>query len=194
MGRLKEFDQEKVLHKAMLIFWENGYEATSIPDLLSAMEISRSSLYETFIDKQTLYYQAISYYKNQRREKKKLLLDAPSVKVGIKQFFTLHIDLAFSDDFPDGCLITNAAISSSSTDEKKEQFHQLVRESFEDLEKLFYDVLKKGQQSGEIDQNKDIKVLSYLLLNLNHSINVLSKVKEDKKILYNMIDTVLELI
>lgn len=191
MGRLKEFDQEKVLHKAMLVFWEKGYEATSIPDLLNAMEISRSSLYETFIDKQTLYCKAINHYKKMRKEKKRVLLDAPTVKEGIKNFFALHIELAFSDDFPKGCLVTNAAISSSSPDE---QFHQLVRESFEDLEKIFYEVLKKGQQSGEIDQTKDIKVLSYLLLNLNHSINVLSKVKKEKRVLYDMIDTVLELI
>ncbi|WP_110927772.1 TetR/AcrR family transcriptional regulator [Bacillus massiliglaciei] len=191
MARLKGFNQEQVLNKAMLVFWEKGYQLTSIPDLLHAMEISRSSLYETFIDKQTLYCQTIDHYKKMRSEKKKALLNAPTVKKGIKSFFAMHIELAYSEDFPKGCLITNAAISLSSPDEK---FNQLVKESFDDLENTFYEVLKKGQASGEIDQAKDIHVLSCLLLNLNHSINVLSKVKKDKEVLYDMIETILELL
>lgn len=70
-----------------------------------------------------------------------------TVKEGIKNFFALHIEMAFSDDFPKGCLVTNAAISSSSPDE---EFHQLVRESFEDLEKIFYEFLKKDNNQGKL--------------------------------------------
>jgi len=66
IGRSKEFDKVDVLHKAMLVFWEKGYETTSIPDLLEAMKISRSSLYETFVDKETLYVEALRHYKKTR--------------------------------------------------------------------------------------------------------------------------------
>ncbi|MFC6604594.1 TetR/AcrR family transcriptional regulator [Ectobacillus funiculus] len=70
----------------MLVFWEKGYDATSIPDLLKAMELSRSSLYETFVDKQTLYVEAIHHYKKVRQNKRNLLVNAPSAKVGIRQY------------------------------------------------------------------------------------------------------------
>lgn len=191
IGRSKEFDKERVLHKAMLVFWEKGYDATSIPDLLEAMELSRSSLYETFVDKQTLYVEAIHHYKKIRQNKRNLLVNAPSAKAGIRQYFNQHITSAFDDDFPKGCLITNATIGLDSSDE---QLRKLIRDGFEELEQSFYELLSKGQQAGEIDSKKDIKDLSYLLLNLNHSINVVSKVKTDKKIIYDMMNTVIEML
>ncbi|MFC5651036.1 TetR/AcrR family transcriptional regulator [Paenibacillus solisilvae] len=194
MGRTKEFDREHVLHKAMLVFWEKGYESTSIPDLLESMELSRSSLYETFVDKQTLYVEAINHYKKTTQKKRNLLINAPSAKVGIRQYFDQHVTNAFAardDGLPNGCLITNATIGLDSPDE---QLQKLIRASFEELEQLFYELLSKGQQTGEIDPKKDIYTLSYLLLNLNHSINVISKVKQDKKIIYDMMNTVIEML
>lgn len=62
------------------------------------------------------------------------------------------------------------------------------------MEQSFYELLRKGQQTGEIDPKKDIKVLSHLLLNLNHSINLISKVKSDKKVVHDMINTVIEML
>ncbi|ATF14028.1 TetR/AcrR family transcriptional regulator [Brevibacillus sp. HB1.2] len=191
MGRSKEFDKEHVLYKAMLVFWEKGYEATSIPDLLKAMELSRSSLYETFVDKETLYVEAIQHYKKISQKKRDLLVYASSAKAGIRQYFDQHITSAFDEDLPKGCMITNATLGLDSPDE---QLRKLIRDGFEELEHAFYELLSKGQQTEEIDKNKDIKALSHLLLNLNHSINVVSKVKTDKKIIYDMMNTVIEML
>ncbi|MDF2680447.1 MAG: transcriptional regulator, TetR family [Brevibacillus sp.] len=191
IGRSKEFNKEHVIHKAMLVFWEKGYEATSIPDLLKAMGLSRSSLYETFVDKQTLYVEAMQHYKKTNQKKRNLLVNASSAKTGIRQYFDQHITSAFDEDLPKGCLITNAALGFDSPDE---QLHKLIRDSFDELEKAFFELLSKGQQTGEIDSKKDSKALSHLLLNLNHSINVVSKVKTDKKIIYDMMNTVIEML
>lgn len=175
----------------MLVFWEKGYEAASIPDLLKAMGLSRSSMYETFVDKETLYVEAIQHYKKISQKKRNLLVNASSAKVGIRQYFDLHITSAFDEDLPKGCLITNATIGLASPDK---QLRNLVQNRFEELEKAFYELLSKGQQTGEIDPKKDIKTLSHLLLNLNHGINVVSKVKTDKKIVYDMMNTVIEML
>lgn len=176
---------------AMLVFWEKGYEAASIPDLLKAMGLSRSSLYETFADKETLYVEALQHYKKIRQNKRNLLANAPSAKVGIRQYFDRHIASAFDDDLPKGCLVTNATIGLNSPDE---QLQKLILDSFEELEKSFYELLSKGQQAGEIDAKKDIRVLSFLLLNLNHSINVVSKVETDKLIFDEMVNTVIDML
>ncbi|MCI2256424.1 TetR/AcrR family transcriptional regulator [Domibacillus sp. PGB-M46] len=188
MGRTKEFDRELVLHKAMLVFWEKGYESASIPDLIQTMGISRSSLYESFTDKKNLYLEAIGHYKKVRRNKRELLLGASPVKEGIRQFFSSHIEAAYDKDFPGGCLITNEAVRAGTADAA---IIQVVQESLEDLEELFYKVLKKGQRSGEIDQTTDLRVAAYLLLNLNHSINLLSKVKKEKRLVYAMVDKII---
>lgn len=191
MGRSKEFDREHVLHQAMLVFWKKGYEAASIPDLLNAMGLSRSSLYETFTDKETLYAEALKHYKKIGQSKRELLAGAASAKEGIRLYFERHIAFAFDDNLPQGCLVTNAAIGLSSPDEP---FRRAVRDSFEELERLFYELLRKGQQTGEIDPNQNAKVLSFLLLNLNHSISVVSKVETDQQRFHDMVNTVMEML
>ena len=62
MARTKEFDERDALLAAMGVFWRQGYEGTSIPDLLKATGLSRSSLYETFSDKATLFEAAAALY------------------------------------------------------------------------------------------------------------------------------------
>lgn len=53
MARTREFDEEKVLEAAMQLFWEKGYEATSLSDLTARMGIQRPSIYSTFGDKKS---------------------------------------------------------------------------------------------------------------------------------------------
>jgi TetR/AcrR family transcriptional repressor of nem operon len=64
MARKIEFDKNQALQKAMRLFWEKGYEATSIEDLVQAMEINRFSIYNTFGDKKALFLKALKYYRD----------------------------------------------------------------------------------------------------------------------------------
>lgn len=188
IARTKEFNRDQALHKAMLLFWKKGYEATSIPDLLQVMGLSRSSLYDTFSDKRALYIDALEHYKKISFNKREILERASSVKEGIQQFFERHIASAYDTSHPGGCFVTNAAIMMDTPDE---QLNQLVITSFIKLEQSFYELLERGQQSGEIDKNTDIKALACLLLNLNHSINVMVKVDKDEQTIKQMIDLVI---
>ena len=62
MARTKDFDENEVLTKAMNLFWSRGYNATSMEDLVSGLGISRSSLYDTYTDKHTLFIKALENY------------------------------------------------------------------------------------------------------------------------------------
>ena len=62
MARPKEFDQDKALDKAMTLFWQKGYEATSIQDLVDHLGIGRRSLYDTFKSKHDLFIAALDRY------------------------------------------------------------------------------------------------------------------------------------
>ena len=59
IGRPTEFDRQVALEKSMDLFWRNGYEATSLTDLLREMGIGRQSLYNTFGDKHSLFVEAL---------------------------------------------------------------------------------------------------------------------------------------
>lgn len=62
MARQREFDRDETLNKALEVFWQKGYAATSTTDLLDAMGIGRQSLYDTFGDKRSLYLEALRRY------------------------------------------------------------------------------------------------------------------------------------
>ena len=62
MGRPRAFSEAEALDAAMRVFWEKGYEGTTLDDLTRAMSINRSSLYATFGDKETLFRHVIRRY------------------------------------------------------------------------------------------------------------------------------------
>ena len=64
MARPRGFDEDKVIRKAMAIFWKKGYEATSIRDLEDTTGLSRISIYNTFGDKEGLFLKALDLYHN----------------------------------------------------------------------------------------------------------------------------------
>lgn len=61
-GRPRSFDEAAALEAAMHVFWQKGFEATSLDDLTKAMGLSRSSFYATFGCKQTLFLRALEHY------------------------------------------------------------------------------------------------------------------------------------
>ena len=62
MGRLKAFDEDKVLDRAVDCFWQHGYEATSVRDLADRMGIGGASLYNAYGDKRALFITALARY------------------------------------------------------------------------------------------------------------------------------------
>src|SRR6202023_3859112 len=62
MARPKEFDQERALRKAVLLFSQQGFAATSTDELMRVMEVGRQSMYDTFGDKRALFLKALEMY------------------------------------------------------------------------------------------------------------------------------------
>lgn len=62
MARTIAFDPDQARNKALVLFWRKGYQATSLADLLQAMEISRSSFYAAFVDKRSLFLECLDLF------------------------------------------------------------------------------------------------------------------------------------
>lgn len=67
MARKANFDREEKLLVAMDVFWRKGFANTSISDLTDELNINRFSLYNTYGDKQQLYYEALDAYLKKSR-------------------------------------------------------------------------------------------------------------------------------
>src|ERR1700676_2679760 len=77
MSRTKAFDPELAMQEAMEAFWERGYNATSVNDLLAEMKLNRGSLYGTFGDKKQLFLAALDRYAAQGFDALQEILDRP---------------------------------------------------------------------------------------------------------------------
>lgn len=159
MGRNKEFEEEAVLQKAMELFWKQGYEKTSMSDLVEYMGIHRKSLYDTFGDKHALYLKAIDYYTvNISDRLESVLLKADTASKGIKDLFTFMIN--GTKERPWGCFIVNAATELALRDKEVEEKIEAV---FAQTENLMGELVRKGQESGEFSQEISAQALGRIL-------------------------------
>jgi AcrR family transcriptional regulator len=108
MARPREFDRDEALNAAIGVFWRQGYEATSMDDLLRAMKISRQSLYDTFGDKHRLYLEALARYNDESVGSILACLDSDSSPLaGLRKMLLVFSDLS-EEQRPLGCMGINA--------------------------------------------------------------------------------------
>lgn len=190
MARNKEFDENVVLRKAMELFWIQGYEKTSMQDLVKYMGIHRRSLYDTFGDKHTLFIKALDHYNEiitTRIENE--VSQQHSVKDAIKQLFNMII--VRDKQQLVGCLTVNTAVELSLHDE---QAAEKVTESFSMTELLLNNLVQKGQTAGEISKHLDAKKTSEFLHNSLVGLRVMTKTTDDTEKLNNIIDMTLSVL
>lgn len=116
-GRPRSFDPEAALDAAVLVFWEKGYDGTSLTDLTAAMGINRPSLYATYGNKRDLFVLAIDRYAatHGSRAFSALRLE-PDNRTAVQRFFEASIDCALADGTPRGCLINSVATDAAEND------------------------------------------------------------------------------
>ncbi|HDR4909479.1 TetR/AcrR family transcriptional regulator [Bacillus cereus] len=185
MGRKISFNKEHALNKAMHLFWEKGYDATYISDLIETMGISRSTLYDSFGDKDALFKLVLEHYKNYGSQKRNLLFTGINTKASLTSFFYQHIEKCYSDEIPKGCIITNSSLLIGQIDPVIEE---ILINDFKELENVFKQVIEEGKKKGEISQEVDTELVAYSLLSLNHSLNIMSKYKKEKNLAYRLVD------
>jgi len=190
MARHKEFDEAKVLQKAMVLFWRNGYEKTSMQDLVDCMNIHRRSIYDTFGDKQALYLRTFQLFEeNIHYRIEQQIQPIPSVKQAIRKLFEMVI--SSKDGKPPGCFIVNTAIELSLHDE---EMASRVNKSFSKTESFIYELLVQGRKNGELSEQLDLEKLAPSIHNSLIGIRVLAKTTKDKDKLQNIINTTLEVL
>jgi TetR/AcrR family transcriptional repressor of nem operon len=188
MPRVKLFNEEDVLQKAIELFWKKGFSDTSMQDLVDYLGINRGSLYDTFGGKKELYDKAFCRYKEINNKMMIQFLESqPSVKEGLLKFFELPINASTCNSGTvRGCFAVNTTTELLPKDEK---IHNILKENKIEIEKIFYEYLQKGVNNGEISEDKDINAISSLIYALLNGILVIGKINPDKKYLLNIVKT-----
>jgi len=173
MPRPKEFNPDDAIEKAMHVFWHKGYEATSMEDLLSAMDLNRGSLYDTFGDKRQLFLKVIDRYCTTFVGSKFSLLDQPGPALPtLRRFISGMIAGGLADPQRRGCLIANTVMELSP---HEKEIAGTLRQALNMAEETFFKVLARAKQQGELKHDKDPRTLAHFLTTMMQGIIVMIK-------------------
>ncbi|PFE61222.1 TetR family transcriptional regulator [Bacillus cereus] len=192
MARTREFDEDQVLDAAMQLFWEKGYEATSLSDLTSRMGIQRPSIYSTFGDKKELFEAALRRYTMSRASDiRNRLQSHSSVKEAFSIFFADVVNEEYAGDLSKGCFCINTMVELAPHDER---FEILTREHQMYLAVIFQETIERGIQSGELEINTDAKSLAQALIVALIGLTVIMKSRPQRSFVDNVIAATLTLL
>ncbi|MEO0532608.1 MAG: TetR/AcrR family transcriptional regulator [Cyanobacteria bacterium P01_A01_bin.123] len=189
MARHKTFEKEAVLEKAMDVFWHQGYEATSMQDLVAAMGINRGSLYDTFKDKRNLFLSAIAHYNQTVVEQLISRLMVPGAsRQAIEDHFLNVVEYTVADSRHRGCLITNTIVELGAQDP---EIAAQTKVNLQRIEDAFFRALLRAQDQREISQDKDLRALSRYFIAAMQGLRVMAKLNPDRSALQDVVDVIL---
>lgn len=156
MARCVEFDEREKIEKAMNVFWEKGYNATSMQDLVDAMQINRSSLYNTFEDKHKLFLKCLStYFDHVLLELKEKVAQEQSAKQALIQL--IRDKVSWLVDCEKGCLGMKTIFEIGSEDSE-------VRKQIQKYNEMYLvfisEVVQKAIDAKELDETSDAYLIA----------------------------------
>lgn len=170
----------------------HGFHATSVQSLVSYLGINRSSLYESFESKEELFREALDTYCKEAKEGVRALLSQEiNTKQGIKKLLEGSIVCTIIDPEKKGCFVVNTTAAITPEDGELIKALQKNRTHFE---QVFYEFLLKGQQSGDIAADKNLRSLAGLIYTLFSGFSIIAKVEKKPEVLVAQVDLILGLL
>lgn len=193
MGRSREFDREKAIEAALGAFWHNGYERTSLEELLKCMGIKNSSFYQAFKSKEDLFIEVLQWYRQNVASERLdyLKSDQLSLRQALQNYYKHLIYTHPRKGYPIGCFMTNTAASLPDPDSS---IGKQVQLSITNIEGHFISAMKRAQASGEISKNLKINEIARVLITTSYGLTVIARAKKNKKELLNTAFSVIDLV
>ena len=192
MARPREFCVNKALERALDAFWVNGYEATSVCDLMEAMDLQKGSLYKAFGDKHSLYISALDQYIRQSHKfDRETLENAASPREGIRKWLNRDIKKKCSDSMKRGCFVVNALTELAYKDE---QVAGMIKNHIADMTGLLTEIIEQGQQKGEFRTDVSADGVAQILVTHLFGLATLGKAVTSKTASLQGIKNILTLI
>jgi len=190
MARPREFEREEVVTKALAVFWRQGYQATSVQDLVEATGLNRGSLYDTFGDKHGLFLAVVEHYRTTVTARRLARLEEPGLaREKIAKFFTDVIEFSVGEGRLLGCLMTNSAIELAPHDRDT---RLAVAANMGAMEATFRRVLARAKKEGELAADKSPADLARFLTATANGLRVMAKVTPDRATLRSVVRIALQ--
>jgi TetR/AcrR family transcriptional repressor of nem operon len=172
-GRPREFDIDDALDKAVRVFSERGYHATSIGDLTAAMEIASGSIYKAFKDKRDVLLAAFDRYKATRNEQIRHVADTTkSGRERLRDVLVSYVEASQGSEGRRGCLVVGCTVELAGLDPV---IAARVSASLKGNEAFLAELIRHGQADGSIPININADDTARLLVCLTQGLRVVGK-------------------
>jgi TetR/AcrR family transcriptional repressor of nem operon len=154
MARPREFEPSEALNQAMQLFWQKGYQDTSMEDLVQATGVSRYGFYNEFGDKHDLFLKAIDHYANTNINITLSPLETTDASLPeIHAYFDNLSHTLNEGQEANGCLIGNTSMELAEPDEP---LANLIDAHYTRMHAAFRNALQHAAQRGEIAADADV--------------------------------------
>lgn len=183
------------LEQAMAIFWENGFNGTSMDMLTKGLGVEKPSIYATFGNKRALFLAALTHYRTVAVSNVRAALEAAQTagtpKLGLERVVRFMMTSIYQPGVRSGCFATNAALELADQDpEVAEHLSTMLRE----MRQLFEHTISKSQQCGQIPSQVSAALLASYLVNAIEGGRVLEKTKPSPEALDELVTFILRVL
>lgn len=186
MPRARAVSDDTVLERAIGVFCQKGYAATSLRDLSQATGLSAAALYHRFADKDGLFVGALRRYADDGLVARIARLSAAADPLGaIGEFLDELIVLSLTDPQHRGCLLVNTALDGAPMSSTA---RETARARLSEIERFFAERLACAVADGRLDPAADIAVVACALLGTVFAIRVMARLDPDPKRLRALAD------
>ncbi len=185
MARNKAFDPEERLEKARDLFWEKGYNATSMQDLVEGMQLNRASIYDTYGDKYALFQQCLQNYAKEKLFDYKQCCDKVSPMTAVESIVRRAVS---NKKEGKTCLMVKTSFELASMDDG---IKMIVQEQAKASISVLQELLEKAKQMNEIPAEKDPATLAQFLYASFSSLWMMDVLFGDREMLERMADHIL---
>ncbi len=190
-GRPKIFEDAKVLDKAINVFCNKGYVATSTEDLLKAMKLGKGSMYHTFGSKRELFNQALNRYLDRFLIQFTTDLNESEHPIElIKDFFRVRAQEDISEH-KKGCFMGNSLVSLAGIDQ---EMAKNAAGKLKALEEVFFIHIRRAQMHGQLSTKESPKILARHLITFWNGLNITRRMYPERKTLEELIESQLTIL
>lgn len=188
MGRTKEYDRDEAIEKAMMLFWAQGYTATSVQQLLDVMNMSRSSMYSEFGNKRDLFLETLSFYRSLSTELINSISTATDPVQAIKGFYEVGFSRQSNKQLYQGCLLVNTILELRDVDN---ELSSIAGKYFDEIENKLALCFETCIANGTLEHGYDPERLANFFMTTIKGMRVVARQKPGDDYLRGVMETAL---
>lgn len=193
MARPREFDEAAVVQQAMGVFWRNGYQGTSIQDLVEATGLLRGSLYAAFEDKHGLFLRCLDQYAQMHLERiETQLMTGDDPLEALRAFVRQAGSDAMKPTFAErGCLVGNTCSELAADDPDA---RRRVAEFVTAMQRRMADGLRRAQTLGTFGADRDADATATFIQCSLQGLSLLARTRPKRAVIDGVVDEILRVL